>query len=112
MELKNPDLPPLVVELSSCPLIINSISSVGSPSRTIKATFTKGKHDLDVKLLIVHVNHFIRPLQSMLAKIVRIAALQDTMEIVSNDRESSASTSFTNAYEIYGVHESQNHLQG
>ncbi|KAK3018289.1 hypothetical protein RJ639_003557 [Escallonia herrerae] len=62
MELKNPVRPPLVVELSSCPLIINSISSVGSPSRTIKATFTKGRHDLEVKLLIVHVNHFIRPL--------------------------------------------------
>ncbi|KAK2970898.1 hypothetical protein RJ640_005255 [Escallonia rubra] len=35
MELKNPDLPPLVVELSSWPLITNSISFTGSPSRTM-----------------------------------------------------------------------------
>ena len=33
IELKNPDLPPLVVELSSRPLMTNSISFTGSPSR-------------------------------------------------------------------------------
>ena len=32
MELKNPDLPPLVVELSSWPLMMKSISFTGSPS--------------------------------------------------------------------------------
>ena len=36
MELKNPDLPPLVVELSNCPLMTNSISFTGSPSRTMQ----------------------------------------------------------------------------
>ncbi|KAK2999628.1 hypothetical protein RJ639_023262 [Escallonia herrerae] len=35
MELKNPDLPPLVVELASWPLITNSISFTGSPSLTM-----------------------------------------------------------------------------
>uniref|UniRef100_A0A3Q7F9S9 Uncharacterized protein n=1 Tax=Solanum lycopersicum TaxID=4081 RepID=A0A3Q7F9S9_SOLLC len=34
IELKNPDLPPFVVELSSCPLMIKSISLTGSSSRT------------------------------------------------------------------------------
>jgi hypothetical protein len=35
IELKKPVLPPLVVELSSLPLITNNISVTGSPSRTI-----------------------------------------------------------------------------
>ncbi|KAK6912108.1 hypothetical protein RJ641_024201 [Dillenia turbinata] len=35
MELKKPDRPPLVVELSSWPLMMNSISVTGSPSRTM-----------------------------------------------------------------------------
>ncbi|CAN6460210.1 unnamed protein product [Victoria cruziana] len=35
VELKKPVLPPLVVELSSCPRIMNSISVTGSPSRTM-----------------------------------------------------------------------------
>ncbi|KAK3033575.1 hypothetical protein RJ639_032423 [Escallonia herrerae] len=85
MELKNPDLPPLVVELSSCPLIINSISSVGSPSRTIKATFTKGKHDLEVKLLTVHVNHFVRPLQRHKEVDNNIAQASELIHVVNRE---------------------------
>lgn len=35
MELKNPERPPFVVELSSWPRIMKSISFTGSPSRTM-----------------------------------------------------------------------------
>ena len=39
MELKKPDRPPFVVELSSWPLMMNSISFTGSPSRTKYASW-------------------------------------------------------------------------
>lgn len=39
MELKNPVLPPSVVELSTCPLMMKSISLTGSPSRTMYVSF-------------------------------------------------------------------------